>query len=242
MNHKYTSLSKKGYGKELNEDSIGIKELDDGILCVVCDGLGGGYAGERASKLCVDSIINYFSISEEKNYLTKIRESINLANAVLLDISTSRKDLNGMVTTSDVFFLNNHSLYWGHVGDSRIYNMTNGRLHQLTKDHSLIQQMVDSGYLSIKNASKHPNQNIIMNALGESRNIEFDVSKVIINPEDKHRFMICSDGVNAVLDNSEIEKILNIDNLDDCINVVDERIQSGGYPDDYSVILIEDAT
>ena len=81
-----------------------------------------------------------------------------------------------------------------------------------------------------------------MNALGESRNIEFDVSKVIINPEDKHRFMICSDGVNAVLDNSEIEKILNIDNLDDCINVVDERIQSGGYPDDYSVILIEDAT
>ena len=242
MKHKYSSLSKKGNGKELNEDSIGIKELDDGILCVVCDGLGGGYAGERASKLCVDSIINYFSISEEKNYLTKIRESINLANAVLLDISTSRKDLNGMVTTSDVFFLNNHSLYWGHVGDSRIYNLTNGRLHQLTKDHSLIQQMVDSGYLSMKNASKHPNQNIIMNALGENRNIEFDVSKVIINPEDKHRFMICSDGVNAVLDNSEIEKILNIDNLDDCINVVDERIQSGGYPDDYSVILIEDAT
>ncbi|MEJ2196824.1 MAG: protein phosphatase 2C domain-containing protein, partial [Ignavibacteriaceae bacterium] len=114
MNYKYTSLSKKGYGKELNEDTIGIKEFDDGILCVVCDGLGGGYAGERASKLCVESIINYFSISDEKNYLSLIRDSINLANAVLLEISSSRVELNGMITTSDVFFLNNHSLYWGH--------------------------------------------------------------------------------------------------------------------------------
>lgn len=241
MKYKYTSLSKKGKGKEFNEDAIGIKELDVGILCVVCDGLGGGYAGERASKLCVESIINYFSISDEKNYLTVIRDSINLANAVLLDISSSREELNGMVTTSDVFFLNNHSLYWGHVGDSRIYRLTNGRLHQLTKDHSLIQQMVDSGYLTMKKASKHPNRNIIMNALGEDLNIEFDVSKIIINPEYKHRFMICSDGVNAVLENSEIEEILNTDDINDCLNLVDENVQARGYPDDYSVILIEDA-
>jgi PPM family protein phosphatase len=241
MNYKYTSLSKKGYGKELNEDTIGIKEFDDGILCVVCDGLGGGYAGERASKLCVESIINYFSISDEKNYLSLIRDSINLANAVLLEISSSRVELNGMITTSDVFFLNNHSLYWGHVGDSRIYRLTNGRLHQLTKDHSLIQQMVDSGYLSMKKALRHPNRNIIMNALGENLDIEFDVSKIIINPEYRHRFMICSDGVNAVLENSEIEEILNTDDLDDCINQVDDKVRSGGYPDDYSVILIEKA-
>ena len=241
MNYKYTSLSKKGYGKELNEDAIGIKELNDGILCVVCDGLGGGYAGERASKLCVESIINYFSISDEKNYLTMIRDSINLANAVLLDISSSRVELNGMITTSDVFFLNNYSLYWGHVGDSRIYRLTNGRLHQLTKDHSLIQQMVDSGYLTMKKALTHPNKNIIMNALGEKLNIEFDVSKIIINPEYKHRFMICSDGVNTVLENSEIEEILNTYDLYDCLDLVDHKVRSRGYPDDYSVILIEDA-
>ncbi|MEJ2196823.1 MAG: hypothetical protein P8X73_18465, partial [Ignavibacteriaceae bacterium] len=111
----------------------------------------------------------------------------------------------------------------------------------LTKDHSLIQQMVDSGYLSMKKALRHPNRNIIMNALGENLDIEFDVSKIIINPEYKNRFMICSDGVNAVLENSEIEEILNTDNLDDCINQVDDKVRSGGYPDDYSVILIEEA-
>ena len=241
MNHKYVSLSKKGIGKKHNEDSIGIKEFDEGILCVVCDGVGGSFAAEQASKLCVESILDYFSDPNEKNYLKKIRESIKLANAVLYELSTSKKELNGMATTSDVFFLNNHTLFWGHIGDSRIYHLINGKLHQLTKDHSLIQQMVDSGYMSMKVASKHPNKNIIMNALGKYLNVEIDLSKVMIRPEDKHRFMICSDGVNAIIDNSEIEEILNIEDLNDCLNVVDEKVQSGGYPDDYSVILIEEA-
>jgi protein phosphatase len=241
MNPKYVSLSKKGIGKEYNEDSIGIKKLNNGLLCVVCDGLGGGFAGERASNLCVDSIVNYFSISDEKNYLSMIRESIYLANAVLIEISSSREELNGMATTSDVFFLSKNSLYWGHIGDSRIYRLLNGKLHQLTKDHSLIQQMVDGGYMSISKASRHPNKNIILNALGKDLQIDIDVSKTIINPEDKNRFMICSDGVNAVLDNSEIEEILNLEILDDSLNVLDKKVRSGGYPDDYSVILIEDA-
>ena len=239
MNYKYTSLSKKGIDKEYNEDSIGIKKLDDGLLCVVCDGVGGGFAGERASQVCVESILNYFNISEDRNYLTKISESINLANAVLYEISTSREELHGMTTTSDVFFLNNHTLYWGHIGDSRIYDLNNGKLQQLTKDHSLIQQMVDSGYLSMRDALKNPNKNVILNALGEDLKVECDVSKVIINPEDKHRFMICTDGVNAVLENFELEEILNIDDIEECLRVFDKRIQAGGYPDDYSIILIE---
>jgi len=99
--------------------------------------------------------------------------------------------------------------------------------------------MVDSGYLSMRDASKHPNKNVIVNALGDNLNVEFDVSKVIINPEDNHRFMVCSDGVNAVLDNSEIEEILNIEDMDNCLNVVNKRVLSGGYPDDYSVIIVE---
>ena len=144
-----------------------------------------------------------------------------------------------MTTTSDVCYLNNHTLYWGHIGDSRIYDLINGKLHQLTKDHSLVQKMVDSGYLSMRDASKSPNKNVILNALGEDLSVECDVSKVIINPEDNHRFMICSDGVNAVLENSEIEEILNIEDLDECLRVIDKKVQAGGYPDDYSVILID---
>ena len=239
MGYKYTSVSKKGSNKELNEDFIGILELDDGVLCIVCDGLGGGLSPRKASELCVKSVQTYFLESNKKNHLGKIKESIITANAELFGMSISSEKFKGMATTSDVFFFNNHTVFWGHIGDSRIYHLKNGKLHQLTKDHSLVQQMVDKGYISMKAASKHPNKNVIMRALGESLDIKIDSSKLILDTKASHRFMICSDGVNAVVGNEELEKILKENDLDKCIDTLDKRIQSAGAPDDYSIIIIE---
>ena len=239
MSYRYSSISKTGNGKKRNEDSIGIMELEDGVLCIVCDGLSGEFAAERAAKLCVESIQNYFQTSSERNHLVKIRDSIKIANRYILELAASKKEWKGMATTTDVFFLNNNIIYWGHIGDSRIYDLKNGKLNQLTKDHSLVQQMVDGGFLSIKDAFKHPNKNVIMKALGEQQKIEIDLSKVILKPSDRHRFMMCSDGVNAVIDNMEMEEILKISDLDKCIDVFDEKIQSRGAPDDYSLIILE---
>ena len=239
MGYKYISISKKGNDKKLNEDFIGTLELEDGILCIVCDGLGGGLAPRKASEFCVKSIQSYFLESNKKNHLGKIKESIITANAELFGMSISSEKFKGMATTSDVFFFNNHTVFWGHIGDSRIYHLKNGKLHQLTKDHSLVQQMVDRGYISMKAASKHPNKNVIMSALGESLDIEIDSSKLILDTKASHRFMICSDGVNAVVGNEELEKILNENDLDKCIDKLDKRIQSSGAPDDYSIIIIE---
>ncbi len=239
MGYKYVSITKKGSDKDRNEDSIGILELEDGILCIVCDGLGGGLAAGKASKICVKSIQTYFLESNKKNHLSKIRESIIAANAELFRMSISSKKFKGMATTSDVFFFNNHTIFWGHIGDSRIYHLKNGKLHQLTKDHSLVQQMVDKGYISMKTASKYPNKNVIMSALGESLDIEIDSSKLILDTKARHRFMICSDGVNAALAKEELEIILNENDLDKCIDTLDEKIQSVGAPDDYSIIMIE---
>jgi len=239
MGYIYTSITKKGLDKDHNEDSIGILELEDGILCIVCDGLGGGLAAEKASELCVKSIQTYFLESSEKNHLAKIKESIIAANAELFGMSNSNKKFKGMATTSDVFFFNNHTVFWGHIGDSRIYHLKNGKLHQLTKDHSLVQQMVDKGYISMRAASKHPNKNVIMSALGETLDIEIDSSKLILDTKANHRFMICSDGVNAVIGKEELEKILNENDMAKCIDTFDEKIQSAGAPDDYSIIMIE---
>jgi serine/threonine protein phosphatase PrpC len=239
LDYKYTSITKKGNDKDRNEDSIGIMELEDGILCIVCDGLGGGLAAGNASDLCVKSIQTYFLESNGKNHLSKIRESIIAANAEIFRMSNSSKKFKGMATTSDVFFFNNHTVFWGHIGDSRIYHLKNGKLHQLTKDHSLVQQMVDRGYISMRAASKHPNKNVIMSALGESLDIEIDSSKLILDTKAYHRFMICSDGVNAVLGKEELEILLNENDLDKCIDTLDEKIQSAGAPDDYSIIIIE---
>ncbi len=239
MGYKYTSITKKGSDKDRNEDSIGIMELEDGVLCIVCDGLGGGLAAEKASELCVKSIQTYFLESNEKNHLNKIKESIVAANAELFGISKSNKKFKGMATTSDVFFFNNHTIFWGHIGDSRIYHLKNSKLHQLTKDHSLVQQMVDEGYISMRAASKHPSKNVIMNALGESLDIEIDSSKIILDSKASHRFMICSDGVTAVIGKEELEIILNENDIDKCIDMLDKKIQSAGAPDDYSIIVIE---
>ena len=239
MSLRYNSLSKCGKGKKQNEDSIGILQIDGGLLCIVCDGLGGGVDAAKASRFCVKTIQEYFLDSSGKNYLSKIKESVILANALLCDLSTSKYNSKGMTTTSDVFFLNSHTLYWGHIGDSRIYNFINGKLHQLTKDHSLVQEMLDNGYISVEDASKHPNKNIILNALGEYLDVEIDISKMILNHEEHYRFMLCSDGVNVVLNNYELEQILKIIDMDECLKVLDEKIQSGGSPDDYSIILID---
>lgn len=239
MGYKYASVTKMGRDKDRNEDCVGILELEDGILCIVCDGLGGGLAAGKASKICVQSIQTYFLESNKKNHLTKIKESIIAANAELFGMSISSKMFKGMATTSDVFFFNNHTIFWGHIGDSRIYHLKNGRLYQLTKDHSLVQQMLDKGYISMKAASKHPNRNVIMSALGESLDIEIDSSKLILDTKANHRFMICSDGVNAVVGKKELEIILRENDLDKCIDTLDKKIQSAGAPDDYSIIMIE---
>ncbi len=239
MGYKYVSITKKGSDKNRNEDSIGILELEDGILCIVCDGLGGGLAAGKASEICVKSIQTYFLESNKKNHLSKIRESIISANAELFGMSISSKKFKGMATTSDVFFFNNHTIFWGHIGDSRIYHLKNSKLHQLTKDHSLVQQMLDKGYISMKAASKHPNKNVIMSALGESLEIEIDSSKLILDTKATHRLMICSDGVNAVIGKEELEMLLSENDLDKCIDTLDEKIQSADAPDDYSIIIIE---
>ncbi len=99
--------------------------------------------------------------------------------------------------------------------------------------------MVDKGYISMKAASKHPNKNVIMSALGESLDIEIDSSKLILDTKGDHRFMICSDGVNTVLGKKELEIILKENDLDKCIDTLDKKIQAAGAPDDYSIIIIE---
>ena len=239
MKYKYTSLSKPGNGKKYNEDFIRVTRINDGVLCVVCDGIGGGYAADQASKICAETVVDHFTKITDKEYLNRIEDSLNTANNKILEQVVSKRSTDAMATTADVFFFNSHIVYWGHIGDSRIYDLKNGKLNLLTKDHSLIQQMLDNGYLSMKAAKNHPNKNVVMNAVGEKNKLEIDLSKIILHPDDKHRFMLCTDGIHDVLQTTEIEKVLKTEDLDKCTDVFDNLIQNEGAPDDYSLIIIE---
>ena len=239
MKYKYTSLSKPGNGKKHNEDSIEIIKLDGGILCVVCDGLSGEQDARQASKMCADSITDHFSKSTHQDYLKIIKDSIKAANNSIVEYSASKNNSSAMATTADVLFFDDHIIYWGHIGDSRIYDLKNSKLNQLTKDHSLIQEMLDNGYLSMKAARDHPNKNVIVKAVGENKKLEIDMSKLVLNPNDSHRFMLCTDGVHDVLRHLDMEKILANEELHKCADIFDEMIQAEGAPDDYSMIIVE---
>lgn len=236
---KYISVSKAGFKRVQNEDAIGIFNLDRGLLCVVCDGLGGNNAGEVASTLSVETIHKSFTLSNHPDYLERLKLCILDANQLLLDKTISEHSLKGMATTVEVFYLTDSTAYWGHVGDSRIYNFKKGKLKQLTKDHSLVQRLIDEGYLSIKEAENHPNRNIITRALGEQTTIDMDLSKLKLLPDEYNLFFICTDGVSGVIRDIELESLLNNNDIEAISQNIISMIEERGAPDNFSFVIIE---
>ncbi len=233
---KYVTESRTGLKRSLNEDSVGTHKIDDGLLIIVCDGLGGNNAGDIASNLTVRTIFNYFKNSSQSDYLERIKSALELANSELRNYAYNNPEVRGMGTTAEVIYLGQSNIYWGHVGDSRIYLFSNGTLRQLTKDHSLVQKLVDDGRLTLKEAEKHPNRNIITKALGKSPIVDTDLSKARINTGFK--FFICTDGVNSVVSDEELTEILKQDFELSAPSLV-KLIENRGAPDNYSFVIVE---
>ncbi len=238
MKFKHTFVSKIGLKRIDNEDSVGVFEVEDGLLAIVCDGLGGNKAGEVASKLTVETIYDVFKNMNQNDFLVRIQNSITEANNTVLEKSSNDVDLNGMATTAEVLFLKGDNAYWGHVGDSRIYNLRNGKLKQLTKDHSLVQKLVDEGYLTLKEAENHPNKNIIMRALGDKNAVDIDLSKLKISQRDDFKFFVCTDGVTAVLGDSDLQSLLKLKDINIIADKVCNLVEERGAPDNYTFVLI----
>ncbi|MGD1006332.1 MAG: protein phosphatase 2C domain-containing protein [Ignavibacteriaceae bacterium] len=238
MQYKYTSLSEIGLKRLDNEDFFGVFKLEDGMLAIVCDGLGGNKAGEIASQLTVNTIKEVFTRLRYIDYLERIKQAIYEANHIVLEKSAGEAALNGMATTVEVLFLNEDTAYWGHIGDSRIYNLKNNKLKLMTKDHSLIQKLVDEGYLTLREAEHHPNKNIIMRALGDNPYIEIDLSKQKLNPKDEYKFFICTDGVTAVISDSVLQDYLKLKDINVISNKLSQAIIERGAPDNYTFVLI----
>ena len=236
MEYKYFSVTNIGLKRSDNEDSFGIFEIDNGILAIVCDGLGGNKAGDIASQLSVKSVYEFFKSSTQFDYSERIRSAIHEANLRVLDKASTSNDFKGMATTIEVLFLLDNTVYCGHVGDSRMYCLENGNLKQITKDHSLVQKLVDEGYLTLSEAENHPNKNIIMRALGDNTSIEIDLCKIDLNVKDNYLFFLCTDGVTAVVKDDELREILsNYDNIKDTLS---ELIKERGAPDNFTFICI----
>lgn len=237
-NYNYISVSEFGKKRDKNEDAVGIFDVKEGLLIIICDGLGGGLSGEFASRVSVEKIHKSFIQSNEMDFIKRIKHSIESANHLVFEKSNGNLHFKGMATTCEVLLINRVNAYWGHVGDSRIYHFNKKKLTQVTKDHSISQKLLDDGELSFKEYHNHPKKSIVTKAIGDSRIPEVDSSKMLLTKQAGSKFFVCTDGVTCVVSNYEIEKLLEKDDLNEISCKLNRLIDRRGAPDNFSYVLV----
>lgn len=229
-------LSDIGTSRKLNEDYVGAQEDEFKKIYIVADGMGGHNAGEIASEIAVSSTIKYMnSIKDFENPENILCEAIKSANMDIYDKAKENLSMAGMGTTITACLVVKDKLIIANVGDSSCFIVKDDGIAKITKDHSLVQQLVDSGSITEEEAVNHPNKNIITRALGT--NMEVDVDLFLLNKNDILKVILCSDGLTNVVNKNEIyDIIIKNNNKDACTQLV-ELSKLKGSKDNISVII-----
>lgn len=231
-------LTDLGNIREINEDYFGYHEDIEKKIYVVADGMGGHNAGEIASKLAVDTTIEYInSICCLENLENILKEAIEFSNKKIYNLSQTKDSLRGMGTTITACLISGGKMAVANVGDSRCYISNNNSIRQITKDHSLVQELLDAGTITEEEAYVHPNKNIITRALGTYHTVEADTC--LIDLKDVHKVMLCTDGLsNSLTDEEMYDIIANNSSEAACYKLVELSKQRGGR-DNITVIIFE---
>ncbi|KAB2908345.1 MAG: protein phosphatase 2C domain-containing protein [Ignavibacteriales bacterium] len=238
MNIKYILESKQGFIRESNQDHADTLATKDGFLAVICDGVGGNNGGETASKLAVNSIIESFKQSSEFEIEDRLTMAITYANRKIKEEALKTPFLKGMATTVVVLFYDGTTATWAYAGDSRLYLYQPGLLTQLTKDHSLLQEMLDRGLITPEETHNFPLKNIITKALGEKDQLEIDVGRLNLEFTDGSKFFLCTDGVSGLLSGDEIEWLLGMEDLSVIDAELTRLVEEKGATDNFTYIII----
>lgn len=231
-----------GLRRKQNQDSYGIITNDKKeYLAVVCDGIGGGLAGDVASKIAVDHLRERFlkkpELQNDQDVKYWLKQSIQEANDLIFMQSANVVSQKGMGTTCVGVLVSNTGTYIFNVGDSRIYGLYDESFIALTEDHSFVQDLIRAGEISEEEAKTHPNRNMLTNALGIWDTVKVDINKI---KPDYQMLLICSDGLHGYVEEHEILTMLKSGKklpliVEDLINA---SKQAGGY-DNVSVILMQ---
>jgi len=241
MEINFSGITDVGRSRSRNEDYIGQAETLNGSLFLVCDGMGGHAGGDIASKTATEVITGVFNREVAKDIPALIYQSFLTANNALLGISSANPDLTGMGTTVVLFLVKNSEVYYGNMGDSRLYFFNGSDFKRLSKDHSFVQLLLDKGIINELEAEIHPRRNEITQALGINETIEPDISKSGFRVRQGDLFMLCSDGLHGML--SDKEMLALIKNREYTVNrkceLLVEKANVAGGNDNISVQLIE---
>lgn len=230
MRYQWASATHTGLVRSNNEDSLyptTSGSSDDKVLLIVADGMGGHVAGEVASRIAVDTAVDIVGPPG--------RKVMGANHAILLEVAENQ-ELAGMGTTMTALELGEDRVgRFAHVGDSRAYLWRDGELRQLTTDHTVAAEYVAAGKLSPEEAVNHPQRNMITRALGLTQNLIVDEFEEPLRPGD--RFLLCSDGVNAMLTDEEIADQLAADSAEEAAwGLVEAANRAGGHDNITAVV------
>jgi protein phosphatase len=238
VNH--AALTDIGLKRSRNEDSIGFIEIEDGYVFVVCDGMGGHEGGEIASKTAVRAIIEYLNSNKIENVSVSLHQAIIFANKEIYSTALNRPDLKGMGTTVVVLLIYKDEIYTAHVGDSRIYALSDKQFFQISKDHSVVQEMIDSGIIKPEEAENHPRKNEITRALGVKQEVIPAINNKVLKAKAGDRFVICSDGLHGMINTLTFSTtVQQFANPDECATKLIALAKEGGGDDNISVQIID---
>lgn len=241
-------LTNTGRVRQNNEDCIGFDSAL-GVL-VLADGMGGHLGGEVASSVSVDSIIKSSQqhlpsiktgqIDSETGFSMEsicLQEAIENANDLIYRQSTEQVELRGMGTTLVVLIFYDNRFSLAHIGDSRCYRLRNKQFDQITKDHSLLQELVDRGFYTPEEAKRSLNKNLVTKALGIDPTTTPDVQEDLVMKNDI--YLLCSDGLTDLVEDEDISLTIQrfSDNLEEAAKQLITKANQNGGKDNISVIL-----
>lgn len=241
---KTFSITNIGRRRKLNQDYVYTSEQPVGKLpnlFIVADGMGGHNAGDYASKVTVETMVERISASEETERTRILDEAIQAANSLIREKAGESPELEGMGTTVVAATCDGTRLCVANVGDSRLYVANKREIRQITRDHSWVEEMVRRGGMGREEARNHPDKNIITRAVGAEDSVKVDFFAVQLKEEDM--ILMCTDGLTNMLEDEEIRMILN--GARDMVEKAEALVQAAndrGGRDNISVILIDPLT
>ncbi|MFU8803569.1 MAG: Stp1/IreP family PP2C-type Ser/Thr phosphatase [Bradymonadaceae bacterium] len=251
MKLRYAGNTHVGMKRGHNEDNLLIVSEEN--LYMVADGMGGHASGEVASQMAIETVASFFKETSADEDITwpykmekgksfeenRVAASIKLANLRIFETASQNAGQRGMGTTLVVLYVAGDAVFFGHVGDSRIYRLRGEELTQCTEDHSLLNDYIKMKDLTEQEIENFPHKNVIVRALGMKETVQVDVGHE--KPEANDVYLLCSDGLNGMITDETMRKILieHRDDLESGVNKLIEAANDAGGTDNTTVVLVE---
>ncbi|RMG17592.1 MAG: Stp1/IreP family PP2C-type Ser/Thr phosphatase [Bacteroidetes bacterium] len=243
--YRAVAASDVGAVREHNEDRLLFTQPGDekarhskGCLAMVADGMGGHKAGQVAAQMAIDLVARYY-FDSNTDMPQALRLAFEQANKAIFQKASRNKSLKGMGTTCTAVILRNGQLFLGHVGDSRAYLLKGKQLMQLSKDHTYVQHLLDSGQITREESLRHPERNVITRAMGTAARLQADFGLQQVPFEQDDKLLLCSDGLYEYVKDDELAHLLQTHSIREATELLIRLAKQRGGHDNISVLLVE---